>query len=50
MKFEQMVQIITLVAVVGGGFYFTGRVTQNLEQLQLITADHEQRLRYLERP
>jgi len=37
------------VAMVGGGFYFTGRITAVLEGLRSISADHEKRLRSLER-
>ena len=43
-----LVNLIQAVAVIGGGFYFTGRVTSTLEQLRELVHDHEDRIRSLE--
>ncbi|KKK61031.1 hypothetical protein LCGC14_3018390 [marine sediment metagenome] len=45
---EQFIQLAQLVVVVGGGFYFTGRITKTLETLTTVTGDHEDRLRVIE--
>ena len=45
---ESVALLITVVSVVGGGFYFTGRVTRAVEQLTVIAEDHEDRIRSLE--
>lgn len=42
---EQTVLLIQAIAMVGGGFYFTGQVVANLRELRRIAEDHENRLR-----
>lgn len=42
-------EMLTIMTVIGGGFYFTGRITKNIEILTKITEDHETRIRHLER-
>lgn len=41
-------QLISLIVLIGGGFYFTGQVTQNLRDLSKIINDHETRIRTIE--
>lgn len=48
MELSTIVQLATLVSIVGGGFYFTGRVTKTLEVLAEVSADHEDRIRAIE--
>jgi len=43
------VAVLQAVAIIGGGFYFTGKITTVLEELRRIGFDHEDRIRYLER-
>lgn len=45
---EFLLQTLQLAAVVGGGFYFVGRITKNLEMLTEGQKDHEGRIRSLE--
>lgn len=42
-------QALQAVGLIGGAFYFTGRVTAVLEQLKSLGSDHETRIRRLER-
>ena len=42
-------EILTIMTVIGGGFYYTGRITKNIEILTKIIEDHETRMRRLER-
>lgn len=46
---ELGVGALTVFTIVGGGFYYTGRVTRTLEALEKISTDHEERIRDLER-
>lgn len=47
-NFNQIINIITIIVILGGGFYFSGRVTFAIESLTAITKDHENRIRILE--
>ena len=49
MTFQLLIEIVGLIILLGGGFYFTGRVSSTLERLASITADHEDRIRFIER-
>ena len=47
-EIQALLQGIQAVAVIGGGFYFAGRITKNLEVLTKGHEDHEDRLRVVE--
>lgn len=47
--FPNILMLITTVSIIGGGFYFSGRVSRTLEELCKISKDHEHRIRSLER-
>lgn len=49
MTFEMLLQVISMFSIIGGGFYFTGKVTQTLSNLTNIAQDHEERIRGLEK-
>jgi len=39
-----LINLVGLVVAIGGGFYFTGRVSQNLETLTALVGDQERRI------
>lgn len=47
-ELQALVQGVQAIAVIGGGFYFAGRITKNLETLTKVSEDHEDRLRDIE--
>jgi len=48
-EIQALLQGVQAIAVIGGGFYFAGRITKNLETLTEVSKDHENRLRDIER-
>lgn len=47
-EIQALLQGVQVIAVIGGGFYFAGRITKNLEILTKGQDDHENRLRVVE--
>ena len=41
---KAIVNLISLIVVIGGGFHFTGRVSQSLETLTRLVESHGKRL------
>ena len=48
-ELSALLQGAQVIVLLGGGFYFAGRITKNLEVLTEGQKDHENRLRFLER-